>query len=234
MTYTPERLVEDYSGAVARVVVEDAGRPGVGAAFHVGAGIFITARRVVRGRRVTSVSTTVPALASGADGRIGGARRLRTAKRVDVLEHERLDLACLRTDLEAGVHVRLGGATCAYAVPGAMLKPVVVMGFADLAGVERALFCTHAEINACLPSAAGAPHLVVSQIARADLTGGPVIVVETGECLGVVTHLTADQRFGTGRMFAVLTAGPILEMLLDNDLLPEHQLDARMLHDMCR
>lgn len=55
-------VYEKYSGAMAYVAVEGAdGQIGIGSAFHVGEGVFVTARHVVDGKKITEVGTTAGA-----------------------------------------------------------------------------------------------------------------------------------------------------------------------------
>src|SRR5687767_13164325 len=52
-------LYKQYAGAIAYVAVKtSSGDNGIGTAFHVGEGIFVTARHVIEGNQITEVATT--------------------------------------------------------------------------------------------------------------------------------------------------------------------------------
>ncbi|MDU8502447.1 hypothetical protein RYB01_25135 [Pseudomonas syringae] len=48
-----------YCGAVAYIaVLDDSENEGIGSAFHVGEGIFVTAKHVVKGKKIKEIATT--------------------------------------------------------------------------------------------------------------------------------------------------------------------------------
>jgi hypothetical protein len=56
------KLYEKYAGAMAYVSIEDAqGDRRIGSAFHIGEGVFVTARHVVEGNRILEMAMTEPA-----------------------------------------------------------------------------------------------------------------------------------------------------------------------------
>jgi hypothetical protein len=59
MQLNARQLYEQYAAAVAYVEVEGPDGPGIGSAFHVGGGVFITARHVVEGNEIIAICTTV-------------------------------------------------------------------------------------------------------------------------------------------------------------------------------
>src|SRR5436853_7763394 len=57
---TPRELYEKYASAVAYVAVRTSdGNESIGTAFHVGEGVFVTARHVVEGNQILRIATTV-------------------------------------------------------------------------------------------------------------------------------------------------------------------------------
>jgi hypothetical protein len=59
---TARRLFEQFAASVAYVdVIDDGGRPSIGTAFHVGDGVFVTARHVVADKRISEIATTARA-----------------------------------------------------------------------------------------------------------------------------------------------------------------------------
>ena len=57
---TPRELFESYAAAVVYVCVElPNGDQSVGSAFHVGEGVFVTARHVVDGNQILEVANTI-------------------------------------------------------------------------------------------------------------------------------------------------------------------------------
>lgn len=80
---TPRQLFDRYAAAVAYVAVElPNGDQAIGSAFHVGDGVFVTARHVVEGRKILEIANTVHAyVPDGAglvtiDGRAGRYRSI--------------------------------------------------------------------------------------------------------------------------------------------------------------
>jgi S1-C subfamily serine protease len=58
-TAEPRELFEKYAAAVAYVCTKDRdGDEGMGTAFHVGDGVFLTARHVVENRQILELATT--------------------------------------------------------------------------------------------------------------------------------------------------------------------------------
>lgn len=57
---SPRDLFEKYAPAVAYVCVElPSGDQSIGTAFHVGNGVFITARHVVEGNKILEIANTI-------------------------------------------------------------------------------------------------------------------------------------------------------------------------------
>src|SRR2546421_103906 len=72
------KLYEKYSGVMAYVSVEDAnGDQRIGSAFHIGEGVFVTARHVIDGKRILEIAMTEPA-----DIRLKGAEAVEAKIRV--------------------------------------------------------------------------------------------------------------------------------------------------------
>jgi S1-C subfamily serine protease len=66
------------AGAVAFVtIIDEKGDEGIGSAFHIGQGIFVTARHVIEGTTIKEIATTKSArLSEEADGIAAPPRRL--------------------------------------------------------------------------------------------------------------------------------------------------------------
>lgn len=90
------------AGAVAFVTVVDAnGDEGIGSAFHIGSGIFVTARHVVDGVTVQEIATTKSThLTEEADGRTAPPRRFEIVEG-PYFGPDDLDVAVFRVDLGA-------------------------------------------------------------------------------------------------------------------------------------
>lgn len=236
--------VEDLAGAIALVEVEDrtTGEVSNGTGFHIGGGIFVTAAHVVENKNVRSISTTVATTEAREPPHHRWSRRVRHAPRsasdFRVVRHvdPAVDAACIKTDLRPGI-IKLGYHSDSEPAGSLrlVLKPVVVMGYPKIPCIEPTLVCTRGEINALVAPFVGPshPHFLISPTARGGFSGGPVILVETGKCLGVVTQaFVADGKSEESGFFAVLTMGPILEMLEKNELLPDDQADVRDLLEL--
>jgi hypothetical protein len=105
-------LYEEYAGVVAYVEVEKPdGSRGIGSAFHVGDGVFVTAAHVTRGNRVLSVATTQQSRWPDENGNITIHGRegkfkssfpsdLRFASEPFYHPDERIDVAAIQIDLK--------------------------------------------------------------------------------------------------------------------------------------
>lgn len=206
------------AGAIAYLSVLNAkGDEGIGSAFHIGDGIFITARHVVEGVTINDIATTKSAfLVEEAGGRIAPPRRLRI---IDgpYFGPESLDVAAFKVDLN-------GGPLPAIAVSphsdyymdqnDFVLSDILILGYPPVPCTTVPVqVVALGQINAVVRVRhSPALHFLGSAMARGGFSGG-VALDRRGIALGVVTESLGkiDMPVETGFM-SVLSIEPALEL----------------------
>jgi hypothetical protein len=181
------------AGAVAFVAVINAeGVEGIGSAFHIGEGIFITARHVVDGVTVQEVATTKSAhLVEETGGQAMPPRRL-TIIDGPHFGPDDLDVAVFRVDL--------GGAPLPALTLSAhtdyglgendlVLSDILVVGYPPIPFTTiPCQVATLGQINAVVRVRhSSALHFIASATARGGFSGGPVLDV-SGTAVALVTE----------------------------------------------
>jgi hypothetical protein len=197
-------LFGQYAGAMAYVAVRsENGDEAIGSAFHVGDGVFVTARHVVEHRAITEVATT-----SRAEVVIETASVVRAVSSVTTYQVEPRVLTVVagpffHADRSVDVAVfRVGGLDDRTPrVPlGShfdsdiedhtfVLSEALVLGYPPIpnTNVPR-LLAARAEVNAVIDTR-HTPYaqFVISAIARGGFSGG-LVLSEYGHALGMVTE----------------------------------------------
>jgi len=218
------RALYDYFGAaVAYVEVEDDAGIGLGSAFHVGQGLFVTARHVVQNKRILRVGTTVPSVvrfrsAFGAelvDERYGAAE----AEHVEpprFPENENVDLALLVT---TGLDAPTVPLTPKPDDVGrdVILESVIVLGYprVPLADDPPTLVVVTAEVNAAVRLYLDQQLvLVLSSTARGGFSGG-LVLSQGGTALGVLRESLVTDAAPTELGFLGATQIQAVHVLLE-------------------
>ncbi len=226
--FTAKQLYARYGASLIAVISVNAeGDQGIGAAFHVGDGVFVTARHVVEGMASCHVeldSYRLMRLAEGAAQAIGYGEPPPIAiephahpdPNKDVAVFAIPHLACLPA-------IPLGGHLDDWITDhDFVLNEVLVLGFPPIPLAKKAvLVATRAQINAVVDLInVDHVHFIASAMARGGFSGG-VVLSEWGVALGVVTSSLlkngAPEELG---YLTVLTVEPILECLGAHGLLP--------------
>jgi hypothetical protein len=229
-----------HRGLVAYVESRDSnGDVGIGTAFHVGEGVFVTARHVVEGRSAIKLGfdddTVVQKL----------VERYRPGSTpppnsVTILEgphyhvDARVDVACFRTNFQSKFYFKLGDHTeDLMGQYDLVLHRTLAFGHPRIPHSDRpALVGSLGEINAVVQLYDRRYlHFIVSTVARGGFSGGPVLVAydETNKyqgtaVLGLVTDaLVQDAKDVESGYMAVLSVDPIYECLELHNLLPKGQ-----------
>lgn len=236
----PRQLFERYAPAVAYISVElPNGDQSIGSAFHVGEGVFVTARHVVDGNKILEVANTIQRYVPDASGNTtihGVEGRFRTifpaSGRVvrGPLFHpdDSVDVAALVVEgLECPV-IPLGSHLDDWINDEAFsLAQVVVMGYPPIPfSREPTLIATRAEVNAIIDKYTGGhPHFIVSSMARGGFSGGPCLI-EWDFSLGLVTEslVEAEGSVESGYM-AVISIEPVYVCLTHHGILPAEQAE---------
>ena len=242
-------LFQKYAAAVAYLEVQGPNSDlRIGSAFHVGEGVFVTARHVLDGFRVTTVGSTEHPLIelTGKDAEeteefaLDGDQ-LRPVHRVDNGEMEmaygpyfhpddQVDVAIFKVrEIDPYTPVIKLGSNLDNMLDrrGLVLTEAIVLGYPPVPKTpEPVLIGARAEVNAVIDRY-DAPdiHFVLSSMPRGGFSGG-IAISEHDIALGVVTSSLGIEwqppEFG---FMAVLGVEPIYTTLSDHRLLPDCQLE---------
>jgi S1-C subfamily serine protease len=216
---TPLELYEKYSSAVAYIAVrKSGGAQSIGTAFHVGDGVFLTAKHVVENREILEIATTVPVRHAARRGIIRLGPYFHPESGVDV--------AAIIVDGIDAPAIPLGSHLDDWLNDEAfILSHVVAMGYPTVPLSQKpVLIVSHGEVNAVVDPYTGRhPHFVVSATARGGFSGGPCLI-EHDFALGMITQafLQGEQPIETGYM-AVLTVEPLFVCMQHHGILPAVQ-----------
>lgn len=207
-----------YSGAVAYIETRSRdGTVGIGTCFHVGDGVWVTARHVVDGREILQIDNLQVRLGRGPPINWSGPY---------FHPDDRVDIAALRiSGIEAPV-IQLGGHLDDWFGDEFILWPVLVMGYPPIPFTrEPYLLAATGEINAIVerPHDVPHPHFIISGLARGGFSGGPVLALLPGGefTFGLITEsLGANHLPSELGYFAVITVEPILVCLGHHGLIP--------------
>lgn len=229
-----------YSRCVGFIDTEDQqGDRQIGTCFHVGEGIYVTARHVIEGRRIVSVDFHDLAVSMELIQDVSRVELDRPGK-VQILEgpayhpDHTVDVACFRLDYVPAEYIPLGGHFDDYLGQyDLLLHRTLVLGYPPVPfTIEPVLVASLGEINALVTLRDRRyVHFLVSTMARGGFSGGPVLVAynELNEksgtaLLGLVTDALVRDHGATETGFmAVLSIEPIYECLERNGMLPAAQ-----------
>jgi len=249
-TATARELFERYRASVAYVEVEDPalGRQ-MGTAFHVGDGVFVTARHVVEGNTVLEVGTTeqvyVPLEGEAAttastfvhrgDGPAEAVHVVRPSllaidqgplvqsdPQVDVAVFRVADLDPLTPAIPLGGHLDDWLGESDFTLTG-----VLVLGYPPLPRARRPhLVAARADVIAQIDRY-DVPHVhfILSAMPRGGFSGG-LALSEFGMVLGVVTDsIVSDDKPPELGYLSVTSIEPIYVCLANHRMLPEAQAE---------
>lgn len=226
-------IYEVLAAGVAYVAVKSPnGEESIGSAFHIGEGIFITARHVIEGKKILEIATTERAIKDAEDENGDGQSR-----KVEISHwpgkgkviggpyfhpNPDIDVAALKVEgIDAPV-IPLGDHLDDWLGTELVLRDVVVLGYPPIPFSRTpTLVASKAEVNAIVDKYTGGhPHFILSAIARGGFSGGPAIT-DYGCSLGVITESlgTNDQPPELGYL-SVLTVEPIFDCLAHHKIVP--------------
>jgi S1-C subfamily serine protease len=223
---TLKKMLEQYGDAVLPVVATDKlGDEGIGSAFHIGEGVFVTARHVVENKTGTHVLLN----AEDIPGEI-----LRSAPErddyfethpVDPFFHKDpdIDVAVFRIERYAFLPaIELGGHLDDWINDRQfLLNEVLVIGYPPIPFAFKPLqIATRGHVSGVADLRhAKHVHFILSLMARGGFSGGPVLS-EWNFALGVVTmSLLKDHAPEELGYLTVLSVEPILECLEHNGMM---------------
>ena len=180
------------AGAVAFIgIIDRKNDEGIGSAFHIGDGIFITARHVVDGAKINEIATTKSAhLGEEAVGKVYPPRRL------EIIEGpyfgpDDLDVAVFRVDLNDTPlpAIRVSQHTnFTLGENDLILSDILIIGYPPIQGTTVASqVATLGQINSVVRVRhSPALHFIASAMARGGFSGG-VVLDQSGTALALVT-----------------------------------------------
>lgn len=250
MSQVIRKIYGKYATAMAYVAVQQPdGTQGIGSAFHVGDGVFVTARHVVENNTVLEISTvsksyipvsddsneattTTVVLSDRETFRAHTIRPtvLEIIKGPFFHENEKIDIAVFQVSgldsytpaMPLGCHLDdwLG-------IDDLVLSEVLVLGFPPIP-FSRAptLIAARGEVNGLI-DVRHSPHVhfIVSAMARGGFSGG-VVITRDEFILGVITQsLVMNNEPEQLGYMTVISVEPIYQCLADHKMLPRVQSD---------
>lgn len=253
-TIKARKLYHDHANAVGYIEVENAiGDRSIGTCFHIGEGVFVTARHVVEGMRIVEVRVTEPVLINTTEylpdalpefiaeaektlkdrlGFIPSYKRwldpLSICEGPFFHSDDTVDVAVFRVKSihHAAGLAKLGVHWDDWIYRGHWhLSETILLGYPPIPLTSTPhLIAAKAEIHTFV-ILRGTPHVhfIVSATARGGFSGGPAIH-EGGFVLGLVTtSLVRDSLPAELGFQAVLSIEPIRQLLEQRGLMPEVQ-----------
>lgn len=230
-----------YCNAVAFIEVETRdGVVGGATAYHIGDGIFITARHVLEDRLIRSIQTTTRGYHLDDRGKITlGNKKFKTAKKFTNYDrqHGRVvsgPYLSETADVAAVIVEGIDAPTIVFDYHSypyifdddeIILSKVLVLGYPPVAFSDGPrLVAAKAEINTVIDKyTGGPPHFIVSAMARGGFSGGPCLT-RNGLSLGMVSEslILNDQSTETG-FLTVVSIRPIISLLIEYNIVPRAQ-----------
>lgn len=239
-------LYSKYAPVMAYVSVESPdGTPNIGSAFHVGEGVFVTARHVVENKRITEVAMTERTyIRLEGDEAIGVRTFVHIGSEefpVHTLDNgllqvqqgpffhpdPKVDVAAFKVaEIDARTpYVNLGDHLDDWlGASDFVLAEVIILGYPPIPMTRSPyLVAARAEVNAQVDLwGAEHVHFILSSMPRGGFSGG-LAITESEFALGVITSsLLTNEREPELGFFAVLSVEPIYNCLAHNKIVPEH------------
>lgn len=239
--YAAHAVFKRYAGVMAYISVEQDGRHSIGSAFHIGEGVFVTARHVTEGKNIKQVAMTDEGYVELTGDEATKTTEFLRGKPVrwiknGVLEISKgpyyhpdptVDVAVFQVEgIDPGTPVvQLGGHFDEFLeLDDFILEKVIVFGYPPIPFTKSPyLVAVTAEINAQIYRRdVRHIHFILSSMARGGFSGG--LALRDHKVLGLVTEslYSNDQPVETG-FFTVLSVEPIFDCLLNHNLLSDDQ-----------
>lgn len=231
-----------YRPCIVRIsVTSAAGDLHSGTGFHIGDGLIVTARHVMRetvrrpdiiGELDVEVDRTLVGIIREVD------QQILTLTKAHYHSDIRVDLAVLETDFEVhpfrnasglkrvnrgrSVSIPIGSHVDDWISDQFILSKVLVMGYPAVPLADSPeLFATEAEINALVQNVrVPHPYYVVSSTARGGFSGAPVIS-DTGTVIGIIVEaLYGNFKPEETGFNAAITIEPLIRILVDRGIRP--------------
>jgi hypothetical protein len=197
---------------------------GIGSAFHIGEGFFVTARHVVEDQKISEVGRfdLTQVVHFHTDGGTTTTTtwpeaRSKNIEGVWVHPNDKVDLAVFLCREIKAPDIQLELRSDALAYNQFLLKQVLVLGYPPIPFSKAPqLVCVPTTVGAVIEHYfVGRRHFVLNAMARGGFSGGVALTLEFGAAtLGVVTQsLGKDHEATELGYLAVLSAELVVEML---------------------
>jgi hypothetical protein len=230
------RVYDSFGAGVGYIsVISGNGNEGIGSCFHIGDGVFITAKHVVENCKIKEIGTTVHQRQyfeieeTKTTGMVRANLTFTPQKTSNFIgpflnPNPKIDVAAILVpDLKAPV-LLLGDHLDDSLGQEYILSEVVVMGYPRIPySREPLLIVSKCEVNAIVDKYTGGhPHFILSSMARGGFSGGPAIT-EEGIVLGVVTEslIANDQPTELGYL-SVMSVEGIYNCISHHRIVPKH------------
>jgi len=211
----------------------------IGSSFHVGEGVFVTARHVVENNIIISIATTEHTYVPDEHGNVTidynkQKYRSESPKSLTIEQgpyfhpNELIDLAVIVCEEKDIASIPLGGHLDDWIDDSQfIMTETVVMGYPPIPFANRPLLiAAKGEINAVVDKYnAPHPHFIISTMPRGGFSGG-LCLIEWKFALGVIVESLVNNNKETELGFmSVLSVEPIFTCLQHYNILPEAQKD---------
>jgi hypothetical protein len=231
-------LYESYRGAMAYIEVKlPNGDISIGSSFHLGEGIFITAKHVVENNQIISMATTEHYYVHDENGKTtihGDEQKYRSEfpKLLTIVKgpffhtNELIDVGVLVCKEKDIIPIPLGGHLDDWINDSQfILAETVVMGYPPIPFADKPLLiAAKGEINAVVDKYnTPHPHFIISTMPRGGFSGG-LCLIEWKFALGlIVESLVTNNRETELGFMSVISVEPIFDCLKHYGLLPQVQ-----------
>jgi V8-like Glu-specific endopeptidase len=239
MSLSSRDLFELYSAAVVYVSVRlPNGYESIGSAFHVGEGVFLTAKHVVDGNEILEVANTIHQTIPDEQGNTTihgkeGKFRSISPSKGNVVKgpffhpDDSVDVAAIVVEGIDCPVIPLGGHLDDWINDDDfILREVIVLGYPPVPLSDKPVLVTsRAEINAVVDKYIGRhPHFIISSMARGGFSGGPCLI-EWDFSLGLITESLGDGGAAELGYMSVISVEPLYVCLSHHGILPKIQSD---------
>lgn len=227
---SPEKVLAQVGPAVVYVeTVDGEGKTGIGTAFHIGDGYFVTARHVVEKNKIKKVGREDITKQVQPDGMGGTFTTTTWPEAVSTAvegpwyhPNEKIDVALFRCREIAAPVIQLELRSEVLAYNQFLLTRVLVLGFPPIPfAKEPHLVCVPTVVSAVIePYHVGRRHFILTAMARGGFSGGVALSLEYATAtLGVVTQsLGKDDEPTELGYLSVLSAELVVELLEKNGI----------------
>jgi V8-like Glu-specific endopeptidase len=216
----------ESAGAVAYVSVIDkeTGDCGIGTAFHVGDGIFVTAKHVVEGKIISEVATTKRAIRKYKNETYySETEDYINPRHLAIIDGPKssdddsatVDVAVFKVDMEGIFIPKLTfDSATSHDIDDSsfLLDNVLIIGYPPIPfTVFPIQMASLGQVNAVVDVRHSTyPHFIVSSMARGGYSGGPAIS-ESGKVIGIVTEsLVQNYKETESGFMSILSAEAVI------------------------